>query len=161
MGLTFPIVAVTLVALSGPAAAGIVDRAEKTDLRDSDGKPVERVEKDADGNVTGLVLGHMDLKAEELAELEKLPKLRRAVLYRTNVGDDALKHLARCRDIESLNLTGTNVSDDAIKLLPAFKGLKYLCLGDVRITPDAVKALKDEFRARGQDVRIGYSQRRP
>lgn len=161
MRLAFPSVVIALVAFSGPSAAGIVDRAKKTDLRESNGKPVERVQKDADGNVTGLVLSNMELKAEELAELEGLPKLRRLVLYKTNVGDDALKHLAKCPHIESLNLTGTNVSDDAIKLLSGFKGLKYLCLGDVRITPDAVKALKDEFRARGQDVRLGYSQRRP
>jgi hypothetical protein len=161
MRLAFPSVVTALVAFSGPSAAGIVDRAEKTVLRDSDGKPVERVQKDADGNVTGLVLSHMDLKAEELAGLEKLPKLRRVVLYRTNVGDDAVKHLAKCPLIESLNLTSTNVSDDATKVLLGFKSLKYLCLGDVRITPDAVQALKAQFRARGQDVRLGYSQRRP
>ena len=131
MRLPFLHVAVALVALAGPAAAGIVDRAEKTDLRDSDGKPVERVQKDADGNVTGLVLSNMELKAEELAELEGLPKLRRLVLNKTNVGDDALKHLAKCPLIEGLNLTGTNVSDDAIKLLSGFKGLKYLCLGGI------------------------------
>jgi len=161
MPLKFPSVAIALVALSGPSAAGIIERAETTDLRDSGGKSVTRVDKDADGNVTELVLSHMELKAEELAELERLPKLRRVVLYRTNVGDDDLKHLAKCPHVESLNLTGTNVSDDAIKVLLGFEGLKYLCLGDVRVTPDAVKALKDGFRARGQDVRLGYSQRRP
>ena len=31
---------------------------------------------------------------------------------------------------------------------------------DVRITPDAAKTLKERSRARGQDVRLGYSQRR-
>jgi hypothetical protein len=162
MRLMFPAAAVTLIVVwSGPAAAGIVDRAEKTDLRDSDGKPVARVKKDADGNVTELVLTNMELKAEELAELEGLPKLRCVVLYRTNVGDNALKHLAKCPLIESLNLTSTNVTDEALDALAEFKSLKYLCLGDVRITPEAVKKLKDKFRARKQDVQLGYSQRRP
>jgi hypothetical protein len=161
MRFKFSGVAIALVALSGSSAAGIVDRAEKTDLRDSDGKPVKRVQKDGDGNVTELILSNMELKAEELAELEGLPKLRRIILYRTNIGDDDLKHLAKCPDIESLNLTSTNVTDDGTKVLAEFKGLKYLCLGDVRITPDAVKSLKERFRARKQEVRLGYSQRRP
>ena len=84
MHLAFPSVVIALAAFSGPAAAaGSSVRAEKTDLRDADGKPVPRVQKDPDGNVTGPVLSNMDLKAEELAELEKLPKLRRLVLYKT------------------------------------------------------------------------------
>jgi hypothetical protein len=154
-------IAAAILAVSAAPAAGIVDRAEKTDLRDANGKPVVRVQKDAGGNVTELLLNNMQLSREEAAELEGLPKLRRVVLYRTNVGDSDLKHLAKCPHVESLNLTGTEVSDDAIQVLLEFKSLQYLCLGDVRVTPDAVKTLKERFRSRGQDVRLGYSQRRP
>jgi hypothetical protein len=152
--------AVAILTVAAAPAAGIVDRAEKTELWDSAGKPVKRVLKDADGNVTELVLNNMQLKPKEVVELEGLSKLRRVILYRTNFGDDDLKHLAKCKNIESLNLTSTNVSDDAVKVLLEFKNLKYLCLGDDRVTLEAVKTLKDKFRSRKQDVRLGYSQRK-
>jgi hypothetical protein len=160
MGRQLLIIAFLLFAFTAPSAAGIADRAEKTELLDAAGKPVSRVHKDADGDVTELLLNDMQLTPEEVTELEGFSKLRRIVLYRTNFSDDDLKHLAKCPHVESLNLTGTNVSDDAIRVLLEFKSLKYLCLGDVRITPDAVKTLKEGFRSRRQDVRLGYSQRR-
>jgi hypothetical protein len=139
---------------------GIVARAEKTELRRSDGSVVSRVTRDATGRVTELVLSEIQLKREEVEELGKLPELRQVVLYRTNFGDDGLKHLIKCTRIESVNLTGTNVTDDCTRDLLKLKRLKYLCLGDVRVTSDAVKALKEQFRSRGQDVRLGYSPRK-
>ena len=147
--------------VSQPAPVpAIVARAEKTELRRSDGSVVRRVERDATGQVTELILSEMQLTREEVEELGMLPELRRVVLYRTNFGDDGLKHLIKCTRIESLNLTGTDVSDDCTRDILEFKHLKYLCLGDVRVSPDAVRALKEQFRSRGQDVRLGYSQRK-
>jgi hypothetical protein len=155
-----PSVTAVLLTVSAVPAAGIVDRAEKTDLRDADGKLVARVQMDADGHVTELLLNNMQLAPKEVVELEGLSNLRRVVLFRTNIGDDDLKHLAKCPHIEALNLTGTKVSDDAIGALLEFKSLKYLCLGDVQISPEAVTKLKNGFRSRKQDVRLGYSQRK-
>jgi hypothetical protein len=80
-------------------------------------------------------------------------------LFRTNFGDGDLKRLAKCTHLESLNLTGTDVSDEAVGSLLELKGLKYLCLGGVRMSPEAVAKLKEQFRAQGQDVRVGYSRR--
>ncbi len=153
------LIAVILVAQPAPKA-GIVARAEKTELRRSDGSAVSRVRRDADGRVTALLLNDMQLSREEVEELGRLPELRQLVLCRTNFGDAGLKHLAKCPHIESLNLTSTAVSDAALKNLAEFKSLKYLCLGDVRVTPEAVKALQQRFRSRGQEVRLGYSQRK-
>jgi hypothetical protein len=121
---------------------------------------VSRVERNKAGEVTGLLLNDMQLTPAEVADLGRLPYLRRVVLFRTNVGDGDLKPLAGCPHLESLNLVGTNVTDDAVPALLELTGLKYLCLGDVRMSPEAVAKLKDGFRARGQDVRIGYSRRK-
>jgi hypothetical protein len=144
-----------------PASAGdIVTRAEKTDLRNFDGKVVSRVERDAAGDVTQLLLNDMKVSQEEVAELEKLPKLRSVVFFRTNLDDEGLKRLRGCARLESLSLTGTGISDDAIKVILEFKNLKYLCLGNVNVSPEAVKMLKEGFRSRGQDVHLGYSRRK-
>jgi hypothetical protein len=139
---------------------GIVARAEKAELRLSDGTVVSRVKRDAAGQVTELQVNEMQLSREEIEELGGLPELRKLVLYRTNFGDAGLKPLAKCPHLESLNLTSSAVSDDALKDIVGFKSLKYLCLGDVRVSPEAVKALKERFRSRGQEVRLGYSQRK-
>jgi hypothetical protein len=86
------------ILVSQPAPVpGIVARAEKTELRRSDGSVVRRVERDATGQVTELVLSAMQLTREEVEELGMLPELRRVVLYRTNFGDDGLKHLVKLR----------------------------------------------------------------
>jgi hypothetical protein len=153
------LIAVFLVAQPA-SVARIVARAGTTDLRRSDGSMVSRVKRDATGQVAELLLNDMQLSREEVEELGRLPELRRLVLYRTNFGDAGLKHLAKCRHIESLNLTSTAVSDEALKDIAEFKSLRYLCLGDVQVTPEAVKTLKERFRSRGQEVCLGYSQRK-
>jgi hypothetical protein len=156
-----PVFLVSLLVTPAAPPPGIVARAEKTDLRRSDGSAVSRVERNTAGDVTGLLLNDMRLTAAEVADLGRLPELRRVVLFRTNVGDGDLKPLAECPHLESLNLVGTGVTDEAVPALLELKALKYLCLGDVRMSPEAVAKLKDGFRARGQDVHMGYSQRKP
>jgi hypothetical protein len=153
------LLAVIFVVQPAPGA-GIVARAEKTELRRSDDSVVSRVKRDVSGRVTGLFLNEMQLSRMEVEELGQLPELRQVVLFRTNFGDSGLKHLAKCTRIESLNLTGTAISDDALKDIAEFKSLKYLCLGNVEVSPEAVRALRERFRSRGQEVRLGYSQRR-
>lgn len=155
-----PVILAALLVTPVAPPPGIVERAEKTDLRRSDGSPVGRVERDRAGEVTALALNDMRLTADEVADLGRLPELRRLVLFRANVGDGDLKPLAKCPHLESLNLTGTDVSDDAVPALLELKALKYLCLGDVRVSPEAVAKLKDGFRARGQEIRLGYSRRK-
>jgi hypothetical protein len=149
-----------LLVVQSASGTGIAVRAEKTDLRRSDGSVVSRVKRDAAGRVTEMLLNEMQLSREEFEELGRLPELRRLVLHRTNFGDAGLKHIAKCTRLESLNLTGTAVSDDALKDIAEFKSLRYLCLGNVKVSPEAVKALEERYRSRGQEVRLGYSQRK-
>jgi hypothetical protein len=149
------------VSPTSASAADIVARAEATELRHSDGSLMSRVERDADGHVTVLLLSDMQLTSEEIAEIGGLSKLRRLVLFRTNCGDDDVQALTGCRHLESLNLTGTEVTDAAIESILEFEQLKYLCLGNVDISPEAVARLKQRVQARGQELRMGYARRRP
>ena len=144
-------------------AEGIVVRAEKTELRLSHDKVVTRVERDSEGNVTGLRLDEMQLSPMDAAELGQIKHLRRLVLSRTNFTDDDLAHLKRCGSLEHLNLSSTEVTNDAIDTILDLKRLKSLCLGDVDITPDAIGKLKEFNRSReraSDHLRWGYSRRK-
>lgn len=153
-----------LLISSSASAAGVVARAETTDLRRTNGTVVPRVVRDKDGNVTRLLLNDMKLTPEDVAELGSLEHLRGLVLFRTNFTDGDLAHLERCKRLEHLNLTSTEVSNDAIDTILKLERLKSLCLGDVNITPNAIEKLKERNRKRGrrrdQYLRWGYSQRK-
>src|SRR5260221_10947143 len=99
------VIAIAIFAVMPASAGEIVTRAEKTELRQSDGKVVSRVERDTAGNVTQLLLNDMKLMPEEVAELEKLSKLRSVVFFRTNLEDEGLKRLKGGAQLESLNFT--------------------------------------------------------
>lgn len=142
------------------SGAGIVARAQTSELRTAGGKVVNRVEQDQNGHVIRLVLNDLQLSQEEIQELGELEHLRQLILFRTNLRDPDLKHLSRCRNLESLNLTGTEVTDNAVDSLLKFEKLKYLCLGDVNISPEAIAQLKSHVHARGQDLKLGYFQKR-
>lgn len=142
------------------SAADLVSLAEATELRSSTGDVIRRVEKDESGNVIRLVLKDMTLSTEQMADLGNLPHLRRLDLYQSNFSDAGMPHLKRCSKLESLVLTNTEVTDSSVEALLELKQLKYLCLGNVRVSPTAAKQLSDQAHARGQDLRMGYSQRK-
>ncbi len=153
-----------LLISSSVSAAGVVARAETTDLRRTNGTVVPRVVRDEDGNVTRLLLNDMKLSPEDVAELGSLDHLRALVLFRTNFRDGDLAPLRQCKRLEHLNLTSTEVSNEAIDTILKLERLKSLCLGDVNITPDAIEKLKERNRTRDrrrdQYLRWGYSQRK-
>jgi hypothetical protein len=153
-----------LLISSSASAAGVVARAETTDLQRTNGTVVPRVVRDKDGHVTRLLLNDMKLSPEDVAELGSLEHLRGLVLFRTNFTDGDLAHLKRCKRLEHLNLTSTEVSDDAIDTILKLERLKSLCLGDVNITPNAIEKLKERNRTRdrkrNQYLRWGHSQRK-
>ncbi len=149
-----------LLFAASASAADIVSLAEATELRSSTGAIIRRVEKDESGNVIRLVLKEMTLTAEQMADLGKLSHLRRLDLYQSNFGDAGMSHLKRCSKLESLVLTKTEITDSSLEALLELKQLKYLCLGSVRVSPTAAKQLSDQAHARGQDLRMGYSQRK-
>lgn len=149
-----------LLLASSACAADLVSIAESTDLRSSTGEVIRRVEKDESGNVVRLVLKDMTLTEEQMADLGKLSHLRRLDLYQSNFSDAGMPYLKRCTKLESLVLTKTEITDSSMDALLELKQLKYLCLGNVRVSPAAAKQLSDQAHARGQDLRMGYSQRK-
>jgi hypothetical protein len=151
---------IVLLTVWSSSVAGIVTRAEITELRRADGTAVTRVERDKDGNVVQLLLNDMQLSSDEVVELGSLVHLRRLGLFQTNFQDGDLQHLNRCRSLKSLNLTSTEVTDAAVQALLELDKLEYLCLGNVNVTPNAILKLKDCANARGQDLKLGYSQRK-
>jgi len=149
-----------LLLTSSAYAADLVSLAEATELRDSSGEVIRRVEKDEKGNVIRLVLKEMALSDEQMADLGNLPHLRRLDLYNSNFSDAGMAHLKRCSKLESLVLTKTEVTDSSLDAILELKQLKTLCLGSVRVSPNAAKQLSEQAHARGQDLRMGYSQRK-
>lgn len=85
-----------LLLTSLASAADLVSLAESTELRDSSGEVIRRVEKDENGNVIRLVLKDMTLSEDQMADLGNLPHLRRLDLYRSNFSDAGMPHLKRC-----------------------------------------------------------------
>jgi hypothetical protein len=154
-------IAAVLVGASA-SQAGIVQRAEATQLRLSSGKTVPRVVRDKDGHVTVLKLNGMRLSQDDFLELGQLKRLRALVLVQTNIADDDLSHLKQCPRLDHLNLSSTEVTDHAIDTILELKSLTSVCLGNVRITPQALDKLKERNRERagGNQLRWGYSQRK-
>lgn len=150
-----------LLISSSVSLADIVDRAEATEMRVSDGKTMPRVVRDKDGHVLILKLSDMELSQDDFIALGKLERLQTLVLTRTNVTDDDLLHLKKCKCLEHLNVTSTEVTDNAIDTILELKSLKSLCLGNVRITPKAVEKLRERNRERtgANQLRWGYFQR--
>lgn len=153
-------IAVLLIG-SSASFADIVDRAEVTELRLSDGKTTPRVVRDRDGQVTILKLNGMELSQDDFIALGKLERLRALVLMKTNVTDDDLVYLKKCKRLDHLNVTSTEVTDRAIDTILELNSLKSLCLGNVRITPKAVERLRERNRERtgANQLRWGYFQR--
>ena len=88
----FLLAASALLTSSLASPAGIVDRAEATELRLSDGKLQPRVVRDEEGHIISLTLSDMKLSSDEVAELGTLEHLSSLVLFRTNFTDADLAH---------------------------------------------------------------------
>jgi hypothetical protein len=152
---------VSLLLVRPSFAADLIQRAQDTPRKLSDGTLQNRVEKDDAGHVTRLVLDEMQLTADDFAEIGKLEHLRRISLFRTSTTDADLKQLQKCRALQGVVLTSTEVTDAAINSLLELQQLQSVCLGDVRISPEAIARLKAETSKRDQRLSLGYSQRKP
>jgi hypothetical protein len=152
--------AIALIGWNNDVEADFISRVENTELLDSAGHSIPRVQRNADGNVDKLHLNGMQLSAEDFAAIGRLKTLRFLTLYRTNVTNADLRLLCEL-PLEGLNLTSTEVSDAAIDEILKLESLRSLCLGNVAITRDAVDRLKEDFfRAHEKRLSLGYSQRR-
>jgi hypothetical protein len=94
--------------------ADFIARVENTEWLDNMGKPIPRVQRDANGSVEKLRLSGMRLSADDFAAIGRIRTLRILDLYRTNVTNADLRQLREVPHLEGLNLTSTEVSDAAV-----------------------------------------------
>lgn len=79
----------------------------------------------------------------ELPPLWFIPNLKAARLANTRIGATAIRHLLRCRGLESLDLSGTPIDDSDLSPLRRFRQLRSLLLNDTSITDRAVTHLSN------------------
>ena len=159
-----------LTALTNDIDAEFISRVEATAWLNDEGKPVRdpttgkplsRIERDADGKVKTLRLDEMQLSADEFAALGRMESLRVLVLFRTNVTDENLRQLRALPQLDGLNLSSTEITDAAVEEIIQFKSLRSLCLGNVKVTPEPVVRLKQHFRTHEKRrLSVGYYQRK-
>jgi len=152
--------AIALTTLINDLDADFIARVENAALLDSNGKPIPRIVRGAQGDVEKLRLSGMQLSADDFATIGRLTTLRFLDLYRINVTNANLRQLRKLPHLEGLNLTSTEVSDAAVDEIIKLESLRSLCLGNVAVTPEAVARLKEHFRTRGRPLSLGYSQRK-
>jgi len=86
--------------------------------------------------------------AVDLAFLHGVSGLRELDLVGARIDDDALRHLARNKDLVWLALDDTPVSDEGLKYLTGLTGLAWLGLGRTRVTDAGLVHLVDLGRLR-------------
>lgn len=102
-------------------------------------------------NLHTIDLSRMDLTAQGIEPLTKLPKLRRVNLWQTvRIDDKAAPILARMPSLEVLNLSDTVVTDLTLDQLQALKQLKTLIVAGTKVTTERV----EKFRKARPDCRI-------
>lgn len=105
-------------------------------------------------NLHTVDLSRMDLTAQGLEPLTKLPKLRRINLWQTvRVDDKAAPILARMQNLEVLNLSDTAITDATLDQLRGMKQLKTLVVAGTKVTPERA----EKFRTERPDCRIVWA----
>lgn len=156
---TFHLAFLVLLALVTDAQTDLLTRVERTVLLVS-GKPAQRIEKDAAGNIVRLRLDGMVLSSDEFDSLARLTTLRHLALNRTNVTAADLRKLRTLTQLEGMQLNSTELGDNAMSELIGFPVLRTVCLGRVAIRPEAIARLKAEFKSADRRLSLGYSERR-
>src|SRR3954469_3118515 len=113
MMMTLGLAAIALTALLSDLEADFIARVESTQLLVNH-RPLQRIEKNAEGNVVRLRLDGMCLSADDFGGLARLTTLRSLSLQGTNVTSADLRHLQGLPQLEALNLSATGISDDAV-----------------------------------------------
>ena len=105
------------------------------------------------GGLVDVNLGATSITDAGVANLSKMPKLKRLWLNGTGITDAGLDAIKGLNDLEYLNLYGTGVTDAGLSKLAALKNLKKLYLWQTKVTPAAV----DEFKksVKECDVNMG------
>tara|TARA_A100001391_G_scaffold127311_2_gene87061 strand:- start:327 stop:632 length:306 start_codon:yes stop_codon:yes gene_type:complete len=72
------------------------------------------------------------------------PDLTQIGLSESNVGDEAMKSLAKLKWLEWMFMHGTNVTDVGLEHLKPLQNLKYVAVSRGGISPEAVKSFREQ-----------------
>lgn len=100
-------------------------------------------------------LGSTSITDAGVANLSKMPRLKKLWLNGTQVTDAGLDAVKELGELEYLNLYGTEVTDAGLKKLAGLKNLKKLYLWQTKVTPAAVEEFKKSVK--DCDVNLGIS----
>jgi len=109
------------------------------------------------------ILGEFEKKAEEksLVALTKFgvryrrnddQRVYEIILEKTNITDDALKHIKQMTQLEKLMLKHTNISDAGLAHCSELKRLRVLSLGFTQVTDAGLKNLTHFKKMQGLDL---------
>ena len=122
--------------------AGHLDEAAAVEAIQRLGGKVDYDGEGADRRVVKVYLHQTPVTDDDLAVLEKLPKLRNLFLGQTKIGDAGLVHLEQATELETLSVNATNLTDAGLKSLEGLKHLKTLNLQETRVTAAGVAQLR-------------------
>ena len=88
-----------------------------------------------------------------VANLGKMPRLKKLWLNGTGITDTGLDSIKGLGELEYLNLYGTQVTDEGLKKLSGLKNLKKLYLWQTKVTAGAVEEFKKSVK--DCDVNMG------
>jgi hypothetical protein len=104
-------------------------------------------EKDADGNIVGILIGGDSTKSDMLLCLKMLPRLKKVeIRCARNVNDEGLATLGELSDLKTLWLEYVPITDQGMKHLSKLANLEDLFLGPYyksNLTDDGLLYLKD------------------
>ncbi|MDB5338812.1 MAG: F-box/LRR-repeat protein 14 [Planctomycetaceae bacterium] len=98
-----------------------------------------------------LKLDFSKVPESNLACLDQFPELRRVSLAGLKITEAGTKLLAKCRQLESLNLEVANLGDHGLVPLQSLTKLKFLSLKDATFSPADLQA----FQQAAPDCKIG------
>jgi len=105
------------------------------------------------GGLVDVNLGATSITDAGMANLSKMPKLRKLWLNGTGITDAGLDSIKALNALEYLNLYGTQVTDEGLRKLAGLKNLKKLYLWQTKVTSGAVEEFKKS--AKDCDVNMG------
>jgi hypothetical protein len=137
-----------ILAIAGcTQSPGGADEAAAVALIQKLGGKVEYEGERAERRVVKVYLHQTRVSDDDLAVLEKLPKLRNLFLGKTKIGDAGLSHLEHADELQTLSLNSTAVTDAGLKSLSELKNLKTINLQETRVTAAGAAQLRKSLPA--------------
>ncbi len=100
-----------------------------------------------------LELAGIEIRDEDLVNLQHLTKLEQLVFFSTSISQERFAHIGKLTQLEALSLYATGISDDGMKHLRNLTKLTYLSLYGEMISGQGLKHLANMQELRTLDLR--------